>query len=580
MLRELIDTTTLEEFVAGLALESGLTIRVYDGDGLYIFSTLPTTEFGWLTAGGGARLSPRCLSRMTADLNDDDVYIERIDCLRRLLAPVVIAGETIGFIAVGEFGGPNLSVSRAQRLSARFGVAADLLRRRWRQLRRSKHERHGRDARTTRWLARTLGGWCLRESNRRSVSEELSFMRSIADLLISDQPLQAVLNQLVAETARVMKCHFCSIRLYDRDSGELTIAAGHNLSEAYLAKGAILRGENPIDSAALDGEVVYVEDARRDPRVRFPAEARRQGIVSGLSAGMIYRGRPVGVLRIYTRRVRRFQRLQRELLRAVASQAASAILHRQLVQERVRDAQMQRQLELAGALQSRMIGDKPPAIDGLRIAMVYEPSFQVGGDLCDFFTLADGRLAVVVADVVGKGVPASLLAASVRAGLRATAVFCSDLGELMTRVNRQIFNDTTSSEFVTVMLAAIGSDVRKLSFCSAGHEPLLHMRAGKVRSIDRGGLVLGIHEREPYQEEQLELAQGDFVLLYTDGMFEAMDFKGVSFGRHRLRRALLSYADQPPDQLLRNMLWDVRRFAGLAEQSDDITLVGIRVGDD
>ena len=73
MLRELIDTTTLEEFVAGLALESGLTIRVYDGDGLYIFSTLPTTEFGWLTASGGSHLSPRCLDRMSADPNDTDV---------------------------------------------------------------------------------------------------------------------------------------------------------------------------------------------------------------------------------------------------------------------------------------------------------------------------------------------------------------------------------------------------------------------------------------------------------------------------------------------------------------------------
>ncbi|MCH7870898.1 MAG: SpoIIE family protein phosphatase [Planctomycetes bacterium] len=578
MLRELIDTTTLEEFVAGLALESGLSIRIYDDDGLHLFSTMPTSEFGRLTAGSRSHLSPAAISDLTADLPDIDVRPARIDGLTRLVASIVVAGEAIGFVAVGEFGGSPLSAAQVRRLQSRHDVDAVRIREYWSELRRVDPADDARDQRTTWWLARTLSGWCRRESTYRTSRDELSLISGIADLLISDQPLQAVLDQIVVETARVMKCHFCSIRLYAPETGELTIAAGHNLSAEYLGRGTVLRDENPIDSAALDGEVVYVEDARRDPRVRFPAEARRQRIVSGLSAGMIYRGRPVGVLRIYTRRLRRFRRFERDLLRAVASQAASAILHRKLLHERVRDAQTQRQLELAGELQSRMIGRAPPPIDGLRMAMVYEPSFQVGGDLCDFFTLADGRHAIVVADVVGKGVPASLLVASVRAALRATAVFCADLGELMTRLNRQVYADTTSSEFVTVMLAAVDRDRRTLRFCSAGHDPLMHMRGGKVRSVGRGGLVLGIEEDETYREESLTLAPGDFVLFYTDGLIEAMNFDGALFGRKRLRQALLTYADQPPERLLRNMLWDVRRFVGLAPQSDDITMVGLRVG--
>ena len=119
-----------------------------------------------------------------------------------------------------------------------------------------------------------------------------------------------------------------------------------------------------------------------------------------------------------------------------------------------------------------------------------------------------------------------------------------------------------------------------MHYVNAGHEPLLLLRAGEIMQPDEADLILGIEPGERYAEHMLELRPNDFVLLYTDGAVEAMDFKGQMFGRERLLSALRLYGSLDPDQALRNIHWDVRRFVGLAEQSDDLAMVGLRVRGD
>ena len=172
---------------------------------------------------------------------------------------------------------------------------------------------------------------------------------------------------------------------------------------------------------------------------------------------------------------------------------------------------------------------------------------------------------------------AALLMASARGALRAAARNCHNLSELITQLNEHICLETTSSEFVTLMLTAIDRDARQLSYVNAGHEPLLILRDDGIIRTDQADLILGVEPGETYSEHQIPLYPHDFVLLYTDGIIEAMDFKSDMFGRERLYTALRQYGTLPPDQTLRNIRWDVRRFAGLTEQSDDLSMVGLRV---
>jgi sigma-B regulation protein RsbU (phosphoserine phosphatase) len=124
---------------------------------------------------------------------------------------------------------------------------------------------------------------------------------------------------------------------------------------------------------------------------------------------------------------------------------------------------------------------------------------------------------------------------------------------------------------------AVDVERRLLGYASAGHEPLLLMRQGVVREYGNGSMVLGIDATETYREYRVELQTGDMILLYTDGLVEAMNFSGELFGRERLFTALREYGGLALDQVLQSIVWDLRRFVGLAEQSDDVTMIGLRL---
>lgn len=547
MLRDSIDVAWLEEFVAGLTHSTAMRIGIFELDGTPLVRSL--------SPGGGARdqgwpaLPTRDRNAALARARDGAAALVRRRGEHRAVAAILAADDAVGFVSAASPRPDRRPAAPPERVSA-----------------------------FCHWLARVLAFVYRRESRARALREELSLVGAVANLLTGEESLQTVLDRIARDTACVMQCQAASVRLLNPDTGELELSAVYNLSDDYLGKGRVLRHENPVDEAALRGEMVYVANVQRDPRVRFRDAARRAGIVSGLITGMIYRGRPVGVLRVYSDHPRDFRRYQQELLRSVATQVAAAIVNADLVQQRLRDAEMNRQLALAGEVQSRMIRVAPPRHPRIDVAMVYEPSFRVGGDFCDFLTLPDGRACFAIGDVAGKGIPASLVMASARAALRATAESSSDLGQIVGRLNRQIVSDAHRGEFVTLVLAAVDAEARWMQVCNAGHEPVRRVRRGRIELVESGGgLPLGADEHEVYSTSRHALRGGDFVLLCTDGVVEATDFEGRMFGRERLHRALARYGKLAPRQILRSIHWDIRRFAGLAEQSDDVTMLGFRV---
>ncbi len=567
MLRELIDITFQEDFVHGLSRVTGLRVGTYDADGGVI------VVGGQLS--GYARLAGRTLGRIPAGLtltpvpaHDPPATVAYIDHQGSwyVAAPVYCDDQLAGWVAAGEFRDPadppELTLPEVRVLWERLPVL----------------DRSGTSAVViaARWGARLLAHWCQRESRLTAANEEAALVGDIAELLTGRLELPAVLNRIVAETARVMRCESCSLRLYDPQTGELRMQAVHGLPADYLDKGPVRRADSSIDDEALRGRIVYVEDAGRDPRVQYPDEMRRAGIVSILTAGLLHRGQPVGVIRVYRNRRQRFRQTQRTLLRAVANQAATAIVHAQLVEQRLHLARIERQVALAAGVQARMMRIPPPRVPGLATARVYQPSFHLGGDFCDIFALPDGRLAAAVADVAGKGLPASLLSASVRGALIATAEAGGDLGTMLTRLNLQVCAEMSPAEFVTLLLVAVDPQQLRIGYASAGHEPLLLLRDRQVQELSEGGLVLGASADEVYGEYSAELRRGDVLLLYTDGAIDAENFSGELFGRARLAAGLQQYGGLVIEQVLRNVLWDIRRFVGLAEQADDITMVGIR----
>ena len=406
---------------------------------------------------------------------------------------------------------------------------------------------------------------------------DLRTVYELAELLAGTHDLQEILDLTTRRVVEALKVKAGAIRLLDEDTGELVFKSGCNLSEEYLNKGTVTLKASPIDAAAWKGELVYIKDAATDPRFHYRDEARREGIVSGLCAPMTYRGRTVGIIRVYTDRPYVFPEAEGALLRSIGSQAAAALIHRELYEDMLRARRVQRQLQYAGEIQRRMMPERLPASTAFEFGTVYDPTLAVGGDFYDLVELPRGHIGVCIADVMGKGIPAALMMASIRSALRAQADQIYDLDRMIGRVNRLVCRDTLPGEFATLFYGVLAPDGSRLTFCNAGHDPPLLLRGDDFIELTTGGMVLGVMPDIVYERGLVELRPGDLVVLATDGVTTALDFEDRAYGRERLRASILRHRNLAAPQLASQLLWDVRRFVGLADQADDTTLVVVKV---
>lgn len=426
-------------------------------------------------------------------------------------------------------------------------------------------------------LAQTIASLYHQAARIRSQLNELQTVHGLANLLAGQRDLQEILDLTVQRVVEIMGVKACGIRLLDEDTGELVVKAVCNLSKEYLAKGPVTLNKNPIDSAAFAGETVFIEDAPNDPRIRYPEMSRREGIVSGLCVPMTYRGRTIGVMRVYTSRRYRFSRTEESLLRSIGSQAASAVINSRLAEERVQAERIRRQVEAAAEIQRRMLPSAFPRSSAIAFGTQYVPSLQASGDLYDIIALEDGRIGVCVADVVGKGLPAALMMASIRAALR-TSAHCEDsVSGVVAEVNRHLTADTRINEFATLFYGILDADGSKLTYCNAGHPPGALLRGDDLIELEEGGMVIGIDARAGYDQQEVPLQPGDLIVVVSDGVTEAMDFQEQIYGFERLHASMRKHRQLDADQLAAQLLWDVRRFVGLSVQSDDITVVAARI---
>jgi sigma-B regulation protein RsbU (phosphoserine phosphatase) len=429
-------------------------------------------------------------------------------------------------------------------------------------------------------MANVVSRMCDREKQLRLRVEELAVMYRLTAEFTSRRDLQALLDLVASTVVEVLKVKACSIRLLSEDHKELLIKAVANMSPEYLNKGAILVSESVIDSQVLGTKKpVYIADERNDPRVLYSAQAKSEGIVSALCAPLVYKGHAEGVIHVYTGKRHKFDWFEESLLLAIAGEAAAAIVNSRLYQEAVRSADMKRQLSMAGEVQRRMIPSAPPAIDGFQIGTIYVPTYELGGDFFDFLDFPGGSTGFVICDVVGKGVRASLLMASIRASLRAHASSIYRMADVIAAVNGDLCRDVLTSDFATMFYGVLDQNKKLFTYVNAGHPQPMLLRAGQAWPMSTGGMIIGIDPAARYQYETLALRSGDVILAFTDGIFEAMNFADEPFGRQRVEQAAIAAIGQgqSAEGIVRHVLWEMRRFAGLQTLFDDLTLLAIKV---
>jgi serine phosphatase RsbU (regulator of sigma subunit)/ligand-binding sensor protein len=566
-LTDFLDLPTLQEIQDSFAAVANVKAVITDAAGGRLTQPAPTSEF---------------LRRQRAIAAAEDSPDRPQREGTEYVAPIMVANQRLGTLRMtaSRDGGMPLDEARIQTLSERTGMDAKLLKSLAQQINREINK-----ARNTRpaaiqfmfLLANAIARLCFQEFQLRQRINELTAVYTVTMMLSESRDLGQMLQRTTELVCELMGVKASSIRLIDKESDELVIRGVHNLSAAYLSKGKIHLSKAEIDKVALSSKgFEYVRNMGTDPRVLFPQESVEEGIVSMLSVGMRYKGRPVGALRVYTSEEQTFTQLQVDILKAVAAQAAAAIENARLLAETAEAEALEKQVIMAREVQQRMMPHTPPTAAGVEFACAYVPCFELGGDFYDFIPLPGDNIGLAVADVSGKGVPASLIMASVRSSLRAHVDLIYYLYEVLQRLNTMLHRDTKTGEFVTLFYGVLDMHSRRFTYCNAGHPAALLLRAGKLIELGSENLILGVDPAERYVQKVIDLLPEDILLIYTDGLPDAMNFQQQSYGRQRLVDAFLQ-GGETAEAVVQNVLWDMRKFVGLTKRTDDVTMIGVKV---
>jgi phosphoserine phosphatase RsbU/P len=267
-----------------------------------------------------------------------------------------------------------------------------------------------------------------------------------------------------------------------------------------------------------------------------------------------------------------------DFLSTLSNQAIISIENARLFEETLEKQRMEEELNIARDIQRRLLPSTYPPTDGFEIKGLNIPSRQVGGDYFDCIKIDENRIALTVADVSGKGVPASLLMSNLQASLHSHVSAGTGIVEITGRLNDFLHAHTSYDKFITYFYAELDVVAKTLTYVNAGHNPpYLYSADGTCKLLDKGGLLLGMMPNMPYESETVPLKQGDLVFMFTDGVTEAKSAKDVDFEEWRLEELLANSLSDDLNTLLDKIILAINEFSINVPQADDITLLAMRV---
>jgi len=323
---------------------------------------------------------------------------------------------------------------------------------------------------------------------------------------------------------------------------------------------------------------LLTNNAQFDTRYKAGQSIIMKGLRAILCAPMMVKDRLVGVVYVDTSiRTGTFKDSDSFLLSAVAGQAAIAIENARLYRVAVEKGRLDRELQMAREIQESLLPRRMPQLPGYEMAARWQSAREVAGDFYDLFALADGTMGVVIADVSDKGAPAALFMASARSMIRSHALSGASPFETLYRTNDLIVDDSRDGTFVTVYYSLFRTGGYAVHVNAGHNPPMIYRRAQNVVSfLPRGGRALGWFLNNPLKPIELRLEPGDVIVYYTDGLTDAENADGESYGEGRLAQAFSQCAGQSASQIVNYLVNEVDCFCGDVPAFDDLTLCVVR----
>jgi phosphoserine phosphatase RsbU/P len=274
----------------------------------------------------------------------------------------------------------------------------------------------------------------------------------------------------------------------------------------------------------------------------------------------------------------RFNRADKMFIQSLSGTAMISLENERLFREEVEKKKMESEMDLALEIQKNLLPSSVPEIEGIDLYGMSLPSRHVGGDYFDYIKLSDTRVLIAIADVSGKGMPASLLMANVQATLRVLAPLELPLVDMIRKINGIIYHNTSPDKFVTFFYGIFDTETNEFHYVNAGHNPPYLLRnSGEIEMLTKGGIILGIDEFEfPYESGSVSINTNDLLYLFTDGISEAMDADHNEFGEDKIVEIIRNNNQISCKELCSLILSEVRKFTGDTPQYDDITMVAMK----
>lgn len=427
-------------------------------------------------------------------------------------------------------------------------------------------------------MAATLERARLFDMLREQRIDEQAALLSFSYRLLEQLDLQALMDYLVAEVCRLLQVDACALLLTTDNPDELVFRAVQGWSHPKIVTGRHI----PMGASTGPGRVmmthepILIEDLQASTTA--PDWVKAEGFRGHAIMPLIAANDTIGTLIIDCFDKRQWTDDDIRVLSLMANQAAIALEKARLHEAEVRNQRIERELAIGQQIQLSLLPDACPIHQGWDFAAYYKAARVVGGDFYDYFELSDDRVGVVIADVADKGVPAALFMALSRTIIRTVALAGHDPSKTLIRSNELILNDSQSDIFLTAGYGILDLNVGCLSYANAGHNPPLFYQAStdNVRSIKPRGIILGIFPTIIAQQEELNLASGDVVVFFTDGVTEAMNAAHQLFDEPRLNDIILANAHCTANEIIQAIVDGICDFVEDTPQSDDITLFVVK----
>jgi phosphoserine phosphatase RsbU/P len=385
--------------------------------------------------------------------------------------------------------------------------------------------------------------------------------------------LDRVLATVVDKALQIVGCENGTLYLLDAGKREIWSKV---LRESRLVEVRLALGQGIAGYVAATGDVLNIPDAYEDTRFN-PAFDRLSGLRTTSMLCMPVRnpaGTIIGVLQLLNKKSGPFTRNDEGFIAALSVHAAIAIENARLHEEEKTLNRMREEIRLAARIQLDLLPKSAPVIPGYQLAGRSIPARSVGGDYFDFIPIDEHRTAIAIGDVSGKGLPASLLMANVQATLRGLTMSGDPPGMCLRRSNRLLFESTASDKFVTLFYMILDHASHQVAYCNAGQDsPFLLARGETPVRLDAGGPPVAVLDDFAFDQGTALIPEGTVIVLYTDGITEAMNAAGEQYGEERVSWLLNSARELPPDRIIDRILEDVSRHCAGSPQADDQTIV-------